>query len=134
MVDVILVDMPSTQIKRAVENEDWVSAYATAVSYFEYYGAEIIKRRFESTDISGLESRVERLGVSAIVLLLRLLDVTNGDLDSKMVKIIKERNALIHLARKGVGYTVVNREEREAELLGDARECLDALFGILNSM
>jgi hypothetical protein len=30
---------PEKEIDRAVNNNDWVSAFATAVSYFEYYGA-----------------------------------------------------------------------------------------------
>ncbi len=127
MASVIIVQKPERQIKRAVESDDWISAYAIAVSYFEYYGSEIINRRGELLTVPKLGEKVGRMKVGGIVLVLRLLDAIDQDTYRKMTSIIEERNKLIHLTRKGTGYPIINKKEREAEILGNGIDCLQKL-------
>ena len=115
---------PDKEIDDATENEDWVSAFTTAVSYFEYYGARIIKKRCESLEIPRYKDIVKNMGVSNIVLILRLLNMVDRDTYQKIRKTIQERNKLIHPERGGIGYRYSKQKDRARELLEDAKECI----------
>lgn len=39
----VTIIKPDREIDDAIDNRDWVSAFATAVSYFEYHGASITR-------------------------------------------------------------------------------------------
>ena len=125
-MDAILYS-PEKEIDRAVNNEDWVSAFATSVSYFEYYGAAIIKERCKSLKIPKYKDIVKNMAASRIVFTLRLLGIVKKETYSKIRKTIQERNKLIHPEKGGIGYKHSKEKSRAIELLEDAKECIQTL-------
>lgn len=121
------------EIQDAIDNGDWVSAFATAVSYFEHYGARIIKKRSESLEIPRYKDIVKNMSASSIILILRLLDLVDGETYDKMRKILQERNKLIHPERGGIGYRYRKQRTRAVELLEDAKQCIHRIREVSES-
>ncbi len=126
LIDAVLYS-PEKEIDRAVKYNDWISAFATAVSYFEYYGAAIIKGRCKSLKIPKYKDVVKNMSVSRIAFTLRLLRLVDEKTYSKIRKAIEERNKLIHPERGGIGYKHTKERSRAIELLEDAKECIQKL-------
>lgn len=120
----VTVINPDKEIQDAIDGEDWISAFATAVSYFEYYGANIIKGRCKSLEIPRYKDIVKNMGASNIILILRLLSLVNEDIYGKMRKTLQERNKLIHPERGGIGYRYKKQKDRAKELLEEAKQCI----------
>lgn len=115
---------PDKEIQDGIDGEDWVSAFATAVSYFEYYGARTIKGRCRSLEIPRYKDIVKNMGASRIILILRLLALVDKDIYGKMRKTLQERNKLIHPERGGIGYRYKKQKDKAKELLEDAKQCI----------
>lgn len=120
----VTVINPDKEIQDAIDNEDWISAFATAVGYFEYYGARIIKGRCKSLEIPRYKDIVKNMSASSIILILRLLGLVDADIYGKMRKTLQERNKLIHPERGGIGYRYQKEKDRAIELLEDAKQCI----------
>ena len=112
-------------IDEASQREDWFSAFSNAVTYFEHWGYwrlhwYCIKEKIE------IRERLRHLHVSTLVLVLFLLKLIDTNVFSKMSKIIKERNKLIHpvSAESGITYRHRKEKDRAIELLEDAKYCI----------
>ena len=112
-------------IDEAIQREDWFSAFSNAVTYFEHWGYwrlhwYCIKEKIE------IRERLRHLHVSTLVLILHFLKMIDTDVFSKMNKIIKERNKLIHPVSTESGITYRDRKEKDRaiELLEDAKYCI----------
>ena len=127
MATFIVVPSPERQMDMAIDRNDWLSAFAVAVGYFEYYGAEILKKRYKSLGIPELRRTVEELRVGTMAFVLRLLKIVEIDTYSKMRRIIKERNKLVHPTRRGPAYGARKERDTAIGILDDARECLRVL-------
>lgn len=115
---------PEKEIDDAIERNDWFSAFAISVSFFEYYGTRRITDHCTSKNIVGCRDTVKRMGVGNIIFILRILNFIDDDLYSKMRKTITERNKIVHPSRGGVAYRFEKQETRAIELLKDAKECI----------
>ena len=114
-------------IDDAKGEEDWFSAFANAVSYFEHYGyfairAYCVRKKVKLTN-TAMEP-LKRLGAGNIALLLRILNLIDNDTYSNMKKIIKERNRLVHPAGKGIRYRDQKKKDTATLLLNQAEGCL----------
>jgi hypothetical protein len=113
------------KINEAIEKEDWFSGFANAVSYFEHYGyfairAYCARQKVELTK-TAMKS-LKDLSVGNIALLLRVLKLIDSKTYSGIKKIVKERNKLVHPARKGILYRDMKKKETAIRLLNQAKE------------
>lgn len=110
------------------KEEDWFSAFANAVSYFEHYGYFAIRAYCvrEKVKLTGkaMESLKRNLSAGNIALLLRVLKLIDNETYSSMKKIIEERNKLVHPGRKGIAYRDRKKEDTAIRLLNQGKECL----------
>lgn len=123
----VIVINPDKEIDDAVKNGDWFSAFATAVSYFEHYGAETIRKRSASLEIPNYKDTIPNMSVHSIAFTLRLLSAIDKDTYEKIKTVIAERNKLIHPERGGVGYRYSIEAQSAAKLLEDAKACIHKL-------
>jgi len=112
-------------IDRAIENEDWFSGFSNAVTYFEYWGYwrlhwYCLKEHIEEY------GKTKYLNASSLLTILYLLKEIDANTFNKMIKVIKERNKLIHpiSTDSGMTYRDTKEKDRATELLNDAKECI----------
>lgn len=112
-------------IDETIQREDWFSAFSNSVTYFEHWGYwrlhwYCIKEKIE------IGERLRHLHVSTLVLVLYLLKLIDNNVFSKMSKIVKERNKLIHpvSTESGIFYRDRKEKDRAIELLEDAKYCI----------
>lgn len=122
-------------IDHAREEEDWFSAFANAVSYFEHYGYFAIRAYCvrEKVKLTGkaMESLKRNLSAGNIALLLRVLKLIDNETYSSMKKIIEERNKLVHPGRKGIAYRDRKKKDTAIRLLNQGKECLRKIKGTI---
>lgn len=112
----------------AIENEDWFSGFANAVSYFEHYGYFAIRSYCVRENVKltrkAMESLKRNLSAGNITLLLRILKLIDNETYSSMKKIIEERNKLVHPGRKGIAYRDRKKKNTAIRLLNQGKECM----------
>jgi hypothetical protein len=119
---------PEEVIDKAIQNEDWVSAFSNAVSYFEHWGYWKLSWYCIEEDIH-VERKIENISISNLTLILYLLKLIDTNTFSKMQKTINERNKLVHpiLRGQGVNYKDTKNRDRAVEILEDAKYCINKL-------
>lgn len=116
---------PDDEINKAIQNEDWFSGFAVAVSYFEYFGARVLKAR--AMNIPSYEDIFKNMSVNTMTFILRVMNIVDEDTYNKMRTTIIERNKLVHPERGGVAYRHQKQKGRATQLLNDAKECIHKL-------
>ena len=111
---------PENDIQDAIERRDWFTGFAISVSFFEYYGKNIIKDYYENRNMQFNKKMLDGMGASDVIFILRVIENINNDYDAKMKKIIKERNKLIH----NITYRDEKEETRAYDLLKQAIDCI----------
>jgi hypothetical protein len=119
----IKIQDPCKEIDEARNREDFFSAFALAVSFFEYYGLKILGSRF-----SGIVShdKFERLSANDMTTLLFCTGTISSEIYVKMIEVIKERNKLVH--PKIIEDNKLNRVIAD-KLLEKAKESIRVLSG-----
>ena len=123
------------KIDDAKEEEDWFSAFANTVSYFEHYGYFAIRAYCvrEKVKLTGkaMGSLKRNLSAGNIALLLRVLKLIDNETYSGMKKIIEERNKLVHPGREGIAYRDRKKKDTAIRLLNQGKECLRKTKGTI---
>lgn len=122
----IRVRNPIKVIDKAIGEEDWFSAFTNSVTYFEYYGYWRLRWYCIKEKID-VKEKLKNLRVGSLALVLFLLKLIDRNTYSKMNKIIKERNKLIHPAIAGITYRDRKKKDRAIQLLEDAKFCITEL-------
>ena len=119
---------PEEIINEAIEREDWFSAFSNAVTYFEHWGYWRLEWYCIKKKIV-LGTKLKRLHVSTLVLILYLLRLINTDTYTKMNETMKERNRLIHpiSTEAGITYRDKKDKDRATEILDNAKLCIRQL-------
>jgi len=116
---------PEEVINEAIERNDWFSAFSNAVSYLEFWNFWAIEAYClrENIDVG---RKLERLPVSTLTLILRLLGLIDSDTFSKMNVVIKERNRLVHrnVPEKIPIYDTERQRAVVTRLFSDAKQCI----------
>ena len=135
-ISAILIN-PVGQIKEEKDRKAWLPGFATAASYFEYFGKNALRAFFKSQRF-GLNEQtgellddckryIERLSVNRVIDLLYWFGKITSTEYTKMCEVIKERNNIIHHT-KGAGYQFKEKEQRRfRKLLEQSIECIRSL-------
>ena len=113
-------------INEAKDREDWFSGFTNAVTYFEHWGYWRLRWYCIQNQID-MKKETKRLNINSLVLVLRLLKLIDQATYLKIMKIVKERNKLVHPGRAGISYRERKKRDRAVELLNDAKECIKNL-------
>jgi len=129
---------PYKEIDDAASNGNWTSAFATAVTFFEYYGRRIIRKRGESLQMRQLDDDISRMTVASIIFTLRVLNIIDETTYKDMKEVNTQRNNLIHLDKQGDPSETTKlvkryslQESRAKPLLQKAKECIQKLVAIV---
>jgi hypothetical protein len=124
------------KIDEAIVEEDWLSGFTLAVTYFEHYGywATILHCYREKVELTNkARESLKMLGAVQLALLLRVTDLISAETYSNMKKIIEERNKIVHPARKSIFYADSKKRDEAVRLLTQAKECLKAIKGTVKA-
>ena len=112
---------PAKKIENAIHNEDFLSAFSHAVTYFELFGFVILRKKLRGK-ISG--DKLEKLSVHTIIILLCALEIIEQPTYNTMMAVKTVRNKIIH-PEKGIMYEP-NDEEKRA--ISKSVECVEELL------
>jgi len=113
-------EAPIYELREAVEKEQWFSGIVMATAFFEFWGLELLKEKFEGK-IS--RDKFEDLRLEEIILLLYSSEVINQPIYTKMMEVKKVRNKIVHNP-----YELLELDKPEI-LIEKAIDCLKA-FGL----
>jgi len=113
-------------IDDAIAREDWFSGFTNSVTYFEHWGYWKLRWYCIQNKVS-IKTKLRNLHVSNLVLILYLLKLIDQKTYSRIYKVIKERNKLVHPGRAGISYRDRKKKDRAVELLNDAKTCIKKL-------
>ena len=112
---------PIKTLKEAIKNNEWFKGIVLSVTYFEHFGLLKLKEHFKGK--IGID-KLEYLGVEQMVILLYGSSLIDSNIYSKMTKIRKKRNDLVH----GSWTQHIELDPHDAEgLIKQAIECLELL-------
>jgi len=112
---------PAKKIKNAIHNEDFLSAFSHAVTYFELFGFVILRKKLRGKISS---DKLEKLSVHTIIILLCALEIIEQPTYNTMMVVKTVRNKIIH-PEKGIMYEP-NDEEKRA--ISKSVECVEELL------
>ena len=112
---------PIKTLREAIKNKEWFKGIVLSVTYFEHFGLLKLKEHFkDKIDID----KLKHLGVERMLILLYGSDLIDSNIYSKMMKIRKKRNDLVH----GSWTQQIKLDPHDAEgLIKQAIECLEIL-------
>lgn len=112
---------PIKTLREAIKNKEWFKGIVLSVTYFEHFGLLKLKEHFkDKIDID----KLKHLGVERMLILLYGSDLIDSNIYSKMMKIRKKRNDLVH----GSWTQHIELDPHDAEgLIEQAIECLEIL-------
>ena len=112
---------PINTLREAIKNNEWFKGIVLSVTYFEHFGLLRLKEHFKGKIGN---DKLEHLGVEQMLLLLYGSGLIDRNMYSKMTKIRKKRNALVH----GSWTQHIKLDPHDAEgLIKQAIECLEIL-------
>ena len=112
---------PIKTLKEAIKNNEWFKGIVLSVTYFEHFGLLKLKEHFKGKIDEG---KLKDLGVEQMIILLYGSGLIDGNTYSKMTKIRKKRNKLVH----GSWTQHIELDPHDAErLIKQAIECLEIL-------
>ena len=112
---------PIKTLREAIENKEWFKGIVLSVTYFEHFGLLKLKEHFEGKIDIG---KLKHLGVERMLILLYGSDLIDSNIYTKMMKIRKKRNDLVH----GSWTQHIKLDSHDAEgLIEQAIECLEIL-------
>ncbi len=140
-----LIINPYIDIDKAIQNKDWFSGFANAVSYFEHFGTKRIRQYLDTDVLSTVTDEVkrsklknqleedlgkslERLSVQNIVFWLYMFRIIDVDTFLGIKEIIAERNKLVHPARKGIAWRYAKPERTAKELLEKSKDYIRVII------
>ena len=89
------VENPVEYLKKARQNWDYFLFFALAVSYFEFYGYQML-RKCHWDNVQNKFKKIKRLPASRILMELSNQGVVNKKVYEKMKKINDKRNSIVH--------------------------------------
>jgi hypothetical protein len=119
------------KVDNAVKKEDWFSAFASIVTYFEHFGYWAVTfycRRNKMTLTKKALETLRRFGAADLAFLLRILNLMDNETYSTMKKTIEERNKIVHPGQRGIKYVDKKSKEEASRLLNEAKECFKTIM------
>jgi hypothetical protein len=130
------IPIPLGLIKEARKKKDWFLAFALFISYYEYFGANMLKAFFESHGVgtdnttgklkNDFKKHVESWNISQIVDYLYWFGLITETDRKTIFRVNDERTAFIHPHKKGLGYPFEDVKRFE-DLLDQAISRLDEI-------
>ena len=118
---VVIVESPIKTLKETIKSKEWFKGIVLSVTYFEHFG--LLKLREHFNDRID-ENKLKHLGVEQMIILLYGSGLIDGNTYSKMMKIRKKRNKLVHDPWK----QQIELDSQDAEkIIKKAIECLGIL-------
>ena len=118
---IVIVESPITTLEKSIANNEWFKGIVLSATYFEHFGLMRLKERFKGKID---ENKLEHLQLGSIIILLYGSGLIDTNTYSKMMKIKKKRNDLVHTRWTHE----LDLDPKDAEkLIRMAIECLKAL-------
>jgi len=128
---------PLDLLKATIENKKWFEGLILSATFFELFGFITLRTYYGEKKGETYRKRIEefldRIGLANKLLLLYLCDFICPATYTKMIKVVRERNRLVHRVRRinkdFVFQVEISEESKEKaiELIADAIECLKEL-------
>ena len=112
---------PTKRIKDAIVNEDYLSAFSSAVTYFELFGFILLERKLKGK-VGG--DKLTLVNVPGIIILLYVLDIIEQPTYDTMMKVKGVRNKLIH----PVEGTMYDPNDEDKRALSKSIHCIEELL------
>ena len=118
---VVIVESPIKTLRETVKSKEWFKGIVLSVTYFEHFGVLKLKEHFKGKIDEG---KLKDLGVEQMIILLYGSGLIDGNTYSKMMKIRKKRNKLVHDPWK----QQIELDPQDAEkIIKKAIKCLEIL-------
>ena len=111
-------EAPIPTLREAIKQEQWFSGIVMGTAFFEVWGLELLKEKFEGK-ISG--DKLEDLRLEEIILLLYSSEIIDEPTYTKMMEVKKVRNKIVHNP-----YELLELDKPET-FIEKAIDCLKAL-------
>ncbi|MBL7167227.1 hypothetical protein ISS40_01010 [Candidatus Bathyarchaeota archaeon] len=99
---------PVKRIKDAINNEDYLSAFSSAVTYFQLFSYILLARKLKGKIGS---EKLEKLNVPGIIMLSHVLKIIDQPEYCTMWDVLSARNKLVH-PNEGVMHDPTDEEKR----------------------
>ena len=112
---------PTKRIKDSINNEDYLSAFASAITYFQLFSYILLVRELKGKIGS---EKLEKLNIPGIIILSHVLNIIDQPEYCIIWDVLSARNKLIH-PNKGAMYDPTGDEKRA---LSESILCIEELL------
>ena len=120
LIATALFRAPIQSLRRIITEKDWFKGIVVSTAFFELFGLLILQEKFKG-EIE--RKKFDRLGLEEIIMFLYGSNVIDQTTYTKMMRIKKMRNKLVH---SPLEYHSIDPKEAK-RLVEDAIDCLKAL-------
>lgn len=117
-IELLKFEAPIPTLREAIEQEQWFSGIVMGTAFFEVWGLELLKEKFEGK-ISA--DKLERLRLEEIILFLYSSEIIDQPTYAKMMELKEARNKIVHNP-----YELLELDKPKI-LIEKAIDCLKAL-------
>ncbi len=122
-----IIPSPVPTLKEIIHKKEWFKGLILSVTYFEYYGKQVLKEYFDSNN---LRISINNMSIDTLLDFLYACKIITHSIYCKMNEVRKKRNDIVHMGKEFKDIRLLNlKEEKEMEnLLIKAIECIKFLL------